>query len=158
MAWYALGVFAAIMLGLACLAHGLTRDRSDLLGAALVLALTWPLTMVVSQVCTPPQSMLLGPVLDLGLASALALAARARWEVWKMYLLWILGFQSFTHVAYQAASDAPWALLIYIIELNITYGLMLAIVAGIGGRDVVLYIHRHGLGPGRARPRAAGLE
>lgn len=158
MAWYALGVFAVVTLGLACLAHGLTRDRSDLLGAALVLALTWPLTMVVSQVCTPPQSMLLNPILDLGFASGLGLAIRSRWEAWKLILLLILGVQAVFHVAYQAASAAPWALLPYIIELNLTYGLMLVIVAGMGARDVVLHTYRHWRGSAYTVHRSAGLE
>ena len=158
MAWYALGVLAVFTLSLACLAHGLTRDRADLLGAALVLAVTWPLTMVVSQVCTPPQSMLLNPILDLAFASGLGLAVRARWEVWKMILLLIIGVQAFMHVAYQAASAAPWALLPYIIELNITYGLMLVIVAGVGGRDVVLHLDRHRRGASYSVHRPAGLE
>lgn len=158
MAWYALGVFAAFTLGLAALAQRLNRDRSDLLGAAMVLALTWPLTMVVSQVFTPPQSMLLGPILDLAFASGLGIAIRARYENWKMALLAILCVQAFAHVFYHAASSAPWALLPYLIELNITYGLMLAIVAAVGGRDVVLFAGRYGGRSGGSEHRPAGLD
>jgi hypothetical protein len=102
--------------------------------------------------------MLLGPILDLAFASGLGIAIRARYENWKMALLAILCVQAFAHVFYHAASSAPWALLPYLIELNITYGLMLAIVAAVGGRDVVLFAGRYGGRSGGSEHRPAGLD
>ena len=146
MAWYSLGLLALISFALAAVSYGLDRRRSDLLGAACILALTWPLTDLVGKILSPPQSMLLGPMVDLCFATGLGLALRQKFEWWKLALVTLLAIQAVMHIAYQANSDHPEALLPYLIELNTAYGLQLCLVGLMGGRDVVLHYCRPGRG------------
>jgi hypothetical protein len=142
MVWYALGLAALISFGLACAAYRLSGARADLLSASLFLLTLWPMTGLITALISPPISMLLGPVMDALFASALLVSIRGRPEKWKLAILLILGFQAGLHVAYQANSAASWAIRPYIIELNISYGAQLFIIAAAGVRDVVLYLNR----------------
>ena len=156
--WLSLGAFAVFSLAVAALSYATTKARADLLGAAFMLFLTWPLTLMVNLVLDPPQSMLIGPVLDAAFAAALLASVRHHYQAWKLVLLGLLVLQAFFHVIYQSASASEWALYPYIVELNITYALQLACVSITGGRDVVLHYRRYGLRGFRDRNLLDGAQ
>lgn len=152
--WLALGVLASATLVVAWWSSRLKSRHDDLVGAALVLFMAWPLTTLCDHLLPAPQRMLLGPVYDALFATALWHSIRAEYRSWKLYLMSILVIQVFAHVTYQTSFNQAGALYRYRVEGNITYAAQLLCIFIMGARDVVVYFLDRGL----RRPRDLPVE
>lgn len=156
--WIGLGLLAIITLLVSCLVQILSGDRHDLMAAALLLAMVWPLTQCLDHTVTVATSIGVAAVFDVLFAGALLWSMRCSYQSWKFGLLLLFGVQAMVHLSYSLALTARDDLGPYTAGLNVTYGLQLLWVLGAGLIDGYDHFkHRDcGLGLRRAALRRRG--
>lgn len=138
----ALGLSAVAVLVFTMLTNRPHERHPDAVGAALAQVGVWSAAMGSQALLSPPDSMMIGPVVDAMLAVWMAYAWFTHRERWKLVFLAFLGVEALAHVVFQTEYRGEGVLYRYVLVLNLSFLAQLACVATPGAAYVADRIGR----------------